>query len=53
MDALFVIAREKADQGLQAITAKIRRDDEESQARIAALRIPAATATPANSTRTE
>ena len=53
MDALFAIAWKKADQELQAITAKIRRDDEGSQARIAALRIPEATATPATSTRTE
>ena len=54
-DTLFAIAREKADLELQAITAKIRRDDKESQARIAALRIPAATTTPAalNQTKRE
>lgn len=34
MDALFAIAQQKAEQELQAITAKVRRDDEESQARI-------------------
>lgn len=52
-DALFAIAREKADQELQAVTAKIRRDEEESQARIAALRTPATTSAQAISTRAE
>lgn len=52
-DALFAIAREKADQELQAVTAKIRREEEESQARIAALRTPATAAAQATSTRIE
>lgn len=42
-NALFAIARQKAGQELQAITAKVRRDDEEIQARIAALQAPATT----------
>ncbi|MCJ1349918.1 hypothetical protein MMC31_008161 [Peltigera leucophlebia] len=38
MDALFAIARQKAEQELQAVTAGARRDEEENAARIAAIR---------------
>ncbi len=38
MDALFTIARQKAELELQAATAKARHDEEESLARIAAIR---------------
>lgn len=51
MDALFAIARQKAEQELQAVTARARRDEEESAARIAAIRTPANAVTPAGPTR--
>lgn len=53
MDALFAIACQKAKQELQAITAKVRRDDKESQARFAAIRTPAITTSLVDPTRTE
>ena len=51
MDALFAIARQKAEQELQAVTARARRDEEESVARIAAIRAPANAVVPTGSTR--
>lgn len=53
MDALFAITRQKAEQELQAITDKARRDEEESQARIAALRAPAISPAVSSPTRVE
>lgn len=49
----MAITREKAEQELLTTTGKIRRDDEESQAMIATLRIPVATTIPTPSTRIE
>ena len=51
MDALFAIARQKAELELQAATAKARHDEEESLARIAAIRAPSNGVAPAGSTR--
>lgn len=52
MDALFATARQKAEQELQAVTAKARHAEVESLARIAAIRAPANVAASAGSTRT-
>ncbi len=46
MDALFAIARQKAELELQVTTAKTRHDKDESLARIAAIRAPTAPAGP-------
>ena len=52
IDALFAIARQKAELELQAATAKARHEEEESLARIAAIRAPTSVAAPAAPTRT-
>ena len=51
MDALFAIARQKAEQELQAVTARAHRGKEESAARIAAICAPANAVTPTGPTR--
>lgn len=50
MDELFVIARQKAGQDLQAVTARARRD-EENATRIAAIRALATAVAPTGPTR--
>lgn len=50
MDELFVIERQKAEQDLQAVTARAR-PDEESATRIAAIRAPATAVAPTGPTR--
>ena len=51
MDTLFAIVRQKAEQELQAITARARRDKEKSAARIAATRAPANAVAPTGPTQ--
>lgn len=51
MDALFAIARQKAEQELHALTAKSRHAKKESLARIAAIRAPPNAGVPVGSAR--
>lgn len=52
MNALFVIGRQKAEQELQAVTAKARHDEEKRLAQIATICAPSNVAAPVRLTRT-